>query len=104
MNEESINYVWKNNIDDELASSILPLGSNNKKGKDGAIEELSSIVYQKKLEAMNYELIAVTEKKEAYLEVMLKQSDIIKELRNQVEARDKQILDLQNKLAEESNI
>lgn len=101
MNQGNTNRsVWSTNLDDELTASILP--SIARSAKKEFFE--STTVDQNKLEAMNYELMAVTKKKDEYLELMLKQSDQIKELREQVKARDNQILDLQNKLTEESKI
>lgn len=101
MNEDTINSsVWTNDLDDELTTLILPSTTHSSR----KVFVDYSIADQNKLETMNYELIAVTKKIDAYLELLLKQADTIKDLRSLVKARDDQILDLQNKLAEESNI
>lgn len=60
--------------------------------------------FQDKEALYNEEMRLLREKKERYLDIMMQQADVIRDLKALVEVRDYQILDLQNKLAEESNI
>lgn len=60
--------------------------------------------FQDKEALYNEEIRLLTEKKERYLDIMMQQADTIRDLKALVKVRDYQILDLQNKLTEESNI